>query len=78
MFAVAKDTLKSLMTQIASDGRPIWKDGVPSEDAIRKFRAIHREITSRNAENKDRSKFRRESLEHVEGFFKILKRRRET
>ncbi len=56
-FAVGKDTLKSLMSRIASDGRPSWKDGVPSEDAIRAFRARHREITFRNAENKDRSKF---------------------
>ncbi len=33
-FAVGKDTFKSLMSQIASDGRPSWKDGEPSEDAI--------------------------------------------
>ncbi len=61
------------MSQIASDGRPIWKDGVPSEDAIRAFRARHREITIRNAENKDRSKFRGEGFDHFEGLFKILK-----
>ncbi len=54
-FAAGKDTLKSLMSQIASDGRSSWKDGVPSEDATRAFRARHREITFRNAENKDRS-----------------------
>ncbi len=26
-FAVGKESLKSLMIQIASDGRPIWKGG---------------------------------------------------
>ncbi len=56
-FAVGKDTSKPLMSQIASDGRPSWKDGVPSEDATRAFRARHREIAFKNAENKDRSKF---------------------
>ncbi len=48
-FAVGKDTLKSLMSQMASDGRPSWKDGVPSEGAVRAFRARHREITFKNA-----------------------------
>ncbi len=28
-FAVGKDSLKSIMAQIASDGRPNWKRGVP-------------------------------------------------
>ncbi len=46
-FAVGKDKLKSLMSQIASGGRPSWKDGVPSEDAIRAVRGRHREIISR-------------------------------
>ncbi len=68
-FAVGKDTLKSLMSQIASDGRPIWKDGGPSENAIRAFRARQLEITFENAEKKDRLKFRGESFDHVEGFF---------
>ncbi len=61
-FAVGKNTLKSLMSQIASDRRPSWKDGVPSEDAIRAFGARHREITFKNAEKKDRSKFRGRKL----------------
>ncbi len=72
-LAVGKYTLKSLMSQIASDGRPRWKDGVPSEGAIRAFRARRREITFRNAVNKDRSKFRGKSFDHVGGFFNILK-----
>ncbi len=76
-FAVGKDTLKSLMSQIASDGRSSWKDGVPSEGAIRAFRARHRETTFKNAEKKDRSKFRKESFDHVEVCFKNVERRRE-
>ncbi len=61
------------MSQIASDGRPSWKDGAPSEGAIRAFRARHRKITFEKAEKKDKSKFRGESFAHVEGFFKMLK-----
>ncbi len=56
-FAVGKDTLKSLMSQIASDGRPMWKNGIPLDDNIRAFRARHREITFRKAENKGKAKF---------------------
>ncbi len=52
---VGKDTWKSFMSQIPSDRRLSWKDRVPSEDAIWAFRARHREITLKNAENKDRS-----------------------
>ncbi len=55
-FPVEKDTLKSLMSQIASDGRPNCKDGVPSGDAIRAFRAGHQEITFKVAEKKYRLK----------------------
>ncbi len=54
-FAVGKDTLKSMMSQIASDRRPSRKDGVPSEDAIRAFKTRHREI-AKNAEKKNRIK----------------------
>ncbi len=68
-LAVGKDTLKSSMSQIASDGRPICKDGVLSEDAIRAFRARNREITFKIAEKKDRLKFSGESFGHAEGFF---------
>ncbi len=60
-FAVDKDSLKSLMSQISSDGRPTFKTGIPSDDAIRAFRASHREITFRNSENKDKGKFKGES-----------------
>ncbi len=56
-LAVGKDTLKPFISQIASDGRPSSKDGVPSEDAIRAFRARDREITF-----KDRSKYRERKL----------------
>ncbi len=60
------------MSQIALEGRLSWKDGVPFEDAIQAFRAINREITFKNAEKKDRSKFKGESFGHVQRFFKML------
>ncbi len=56
-FAVGKDILVSIMAQIASDSRKTWKNGVPCEDAVRAFRARHRELTFRNSENKDYAKF---------------------
>ncbi len=72
-FGVGKDTLKSLMSQIASNGRPSCKDCVPSEDAIRPFRSRHRDITFTNAEKKDRLIFSGENFDHFERFFKMLK-----
>ncbi len=49
------------------------KHGIPSTDFIRKFRARHQEITSKNTEEKDRSKFRAESFDHVQRFFTMFK-----
>ncbi len=43
-FAAGKDTLKSMISRIASDGRPSWKDGVQSMNAIRAFRARPRSL----------------------------------
>ncbi len=70
------DVGKSFMSQISSDGRPMWKTGTPSDDASCAFRAIHREITFRKAGNKDKAKFKGESYDNIEVFFKILKERR--
>ncbi len=72
-YVAGKDSLKSIMGQIASDGRPTWRNGVSCDDAIQAFRARHRELTFRNSENKDKAKIREENCSHVEGFFKALK-----
>lgn len=42
---VRNDALKSMMIQVASDGRPAWKNGIPSDAALRSFRARHSELT---------------------------------
>ena len=52
-FAINDDMLKNLMAKIASEGRPGWKNGILYPDAIRSFRARHRELAYRNQEDKD-------------------------
>ncbi len=42
-FTAGKDALKSVLMQIASDGRPSWKNRAPTDDIIRAFRARQRE-----------------------------------
>ena len=49
-FAVNCALMKSVQGKIAQDGRKPFSRGVPSSDAIRSFRARHREITFRTAE----------------------------
>ncbi len=72
-FAVGKDTLKSILAQIASDGRPSWKNRTPCDAEIRYFRVRHRELAFWNSEDKDNAKFKGESYSHVDGFFKVLR-----
>ena len=38
-------SLKYMMARIAADGRKSWKNGIPSDEAVRSFRAWHRDIT---------------------------------
>ncbi len=62
------------MAQIGSDRRKTWTNGVPCEDAVRAFRARHRELTFRNAENKYYAKFKGEAYAHVTGIFDVLRK----
>lgn len=73
-FAVGVAGLKYVMSQIAADGRPGWKRGVPSDDAIRSFRARNRDIALRTTENKASVKLKGEQYHHVEGYFRELHR----
>lgn len=71
-FASDVNDLRSLMAQTAGlSGRP-YKNGLPSSDTIRLFRAKHREFSLRNYECKDLAKIKGERYEHVEPFFEIL------
>lgn len=67
-FAAELDHLKSIMARVSNDGRErSYKDGVPSNDAVRSFRARHRELTYRNTENKELSKWGEEYV-HVQTY----------
>ena len=69
-FSVNEDMIKTLMAKISSDGLPGWKNGIPSADAIRFFRARHRELTYRNHEDKDNARLKGENYYHTETFFR--------
>lgn len=71
-FAMGVDDVRDMMSRIAADGRVGWKNGVPSPDAVRAFRARYRELTFRNAESKEIAKLNAENYEHVQHFFGIL------
>lgn len=71
-FAIDKEGLKHIMSRVAADGREGFKNGVPCEDVIRSFRARHRELTYKKAENKEQAKLKAQTFEHVQRFFDIL------
>ena len=48
-FAVDHDGIKRIMAHVALDGRRGWRNNLPSDDAVKAFRARHREITFRKA-----------------------------
>lgn len=64
-FAIDIQTLRSIMDSVAGDGRSGFKHGLPGFDTIRSFRACNRNITLRNAENKDKDKIKGECFEHL-------------
>lgn len=71
-FAIDVTGLRAVMGRIAADGRKGWKNGIPSYDTIRSFRARHRDITCRKAESKEHAKLKAENYAHVETFFDAL------
>ena len=52
-FALSNGDVRKIMTDIASDGRAGFQveSGSPSQDTIRHWRAIKRDVTYRKAEN---------------------------
>ena len=45
--AVGYCSLRYMMAKIAADGRNGYKNGIPSEEALRSFRSRHRDLTFR-------------------------------
>ena len=71
-FAVEVAGIKQILEEVAADGRKGWKNDVPSDDAVRAFRARHCEITFRNYERKDNAKLKGESYMRVQRYFEVL------
>ena len=69
-FALSNGDLRKIMTDIASDGRAGFQteSGSPSQDTIRHWRAINRDVTSRKAENKDIAKLKPKSSDMYQLF----------
>ena len=70
--SIGVDQVKNLFAEIAKDGRKAFKQGVPSDAAIRKFRADNRSLTVRTYRPKDIAKVKAESYPHVESFRTVL------
>ena len=66
-FAIDEDELRALFAVITSDGRKTYrtKNGIPSTDVIRRWRALNRDITRRKSESKPVSKLYAERRSHV-------------
>lgn len=72
-FAMDMDDIRQAMSRIASDGRRAWNGGVPSDAAIRSFRARHTGMSFRARTQKDAAKIKAEDPEHQKSFSQVLK-----
>lgn len=65
-FAIDVAGLRHIMSRVAADGRDEFKNRIPSEDVIRLFGAMHRDINIKKKDNKKNAKLREESYKLVE------------
>lgn len=70
--AIGYNALRSMMAKVASDGRKGFANDLPSDAAIRSFRARHRELTFRAQENKEIANISAENETHIKPFFDII------
>lgn len=74
-FAMDVRELTRIMGAIAGDGRRRgFKNGIPTGDVIRSFRARNRDITLRTFENKENAKLKGENYEDVKTYADALER----
>ena len=71
-FAMDARTLGNAMEAIAADDRRGYENSVPSANVVRAFRTHNRDISFRNAENKDQQNLRGENYYHVETYASAL------
>lgn len=72
-FVVDAPTMKSALKRISGDGRLGYRKKVPSDAAVRTYRALNRDITYRKQENKEAAKLKAENHEHVMTFAEQLR-----
>lgn len=70
--AIGIEQVKILIADICNDGRSGFKNLVPSDACIRKFRAENRTLTVRTHRPKDIAKVKAESYHHVKSFQSAL------
>ena len=75
-FALSNSDVRHIMADIASDGRSGFQteSRSPSQDTIRYWCAVNRDITYRKSENKDIAKLAAENVRHVSTFSDALKK----
>lgn len=71
-FAVNNSGFKHVLYRIAADGRNGYRNGIPSDAAVRTYRAHNPDITYKRIENKEFAKLAAESYRHIDIFFAAL------
>lgn len=73
-MAIDNNMMRNVQSLIANDGRKGFKKGMPSDDALRSFRARNRALTMRKSENVLPVKLAAQNYKHVLTFKSILQR----
>ena len=74
-FAVENSELKSIMGQIANDGRQrTFENGVLSHEAMQSFRARHPELRFRKVKNMEAVTIKGENYRHVKTYEVVLRK----
>lgn len=60
------------LSWIAVDHRNRWKNGLPSDDAIRTYRPKNRVITYRRHRNNEAAKIKEQCSEHIQIYFDVM------
>lgn len=68
-FSMCMNSVKILLARDVADGIPGWQKSLPSDNAVRAYRALFRDVACETLYNKKAAKCAAESCEHVEFFF---------
>lgn len=73
-YAITNSQMRSIQARVSADGRKGFQNGIPSNDAVRSFRARTPGLTYRKAENKEAAKIKGENYEHVKTLARELQK----